>query len=60
MSSAWSIQQEWIPLLPKSESGELDIGQEEEDPLMRAEDVKELAIMERKKSGLLIREGRRK
>lgn len=60
MSSAWSIQQAWVPLLPRSGSGELDIGQEEEDPLLRAEDVKELALMERKKSGLLIREGRGK
>lgn len=47
-------------MLPRSGNGELDIGQEEADPLMRAENVKELAIMERKKSGLLIREGKGK
>ena len=60
MSSDWGMCQAWAPLLPRSGSGELDIGREEEDPLMRAEGVKESGIVERKKSGLLMREARGK
>lgn len=60
VSSDWGMCQAWAPLLPRSGSGELDIGREEEDPLMRAESVKESAIMDRKKSELLMREARGK
>lgn len=42
LQSVWGMWQAQAPLLPRSGGGELDIGQEEEDPLikiLKCEDV---------------------